>query len=78
VDQLDNEVNRMGGMFRAEAVRGWERGLDEMASIESTAWMRGVRDKWVFKVGWLVGRTASTTVSGHTQAMEAEDEDEEL
>ena len=47
-------------MFGTETVRSWERGLDEMAAADALAVsneMRGIRDNWVSKVGWLVGRT---------------------
>jgi proteasome tether protein Cut8 len=60
VDKVDELVNRQGGMFGSETVRGWERGLDEMAAadaLEVSNEMRAVRDSWVAKVGWLVGRT---------------------
>ncbi|KAL6310132.1 hypothetical protein BKA93DRAFT_814438 [Sparassis latifolia] len=58
VDRVDQVVNREGGMFGEETVRSWERALDEFAEakgngIES---MRDIRDQWVQKVGWLVGR----------------------
>jgi hypothetical protein len=46
-------------MFGSETVRSWERGLDEFADHkgpEGVQVMREVRDKWVTKVGWLVGR----------------------
>ncbi|TFK41247.1 hypothetical protein BDQ12DRAFT_704000 [Crucibulum laeve] len=59
VDRVDEVVNRHGGMFGGETVRGWERGLDEIAGAKITEGsniMREVRDKWVTKVGWLVGR----------------------
>ncbi|KAF8898827.1 hypothetical protein BD779DRAFT_1485717 [Infundibulicybe gibba] len=59
VDRVDQVVNQEGGMFGSETVRAWERGLDEMAEskfCEGTDVMRMVRDRWVTKVGWLVGR----------------------
>jgi len=59
VNRVDDMVNRQGGMFGSETVRGWERGLDEFAEHKgSDGWgfMREVRDTWVAKVGWLVGR----------------------
>ena len=61
VDRVDELVNRQGGMFGSETVRSWERGLDEMAAADALAVsneMRSIRDSWVSKVGWLVGRTA--------------------
>ncbi|KAG5647637.1 hypothetical protein DXG03_008990 [Asterophora parasitica] len=60
VMKVDNVVNRQGGMFGSEVVRSWERVLDEMADgkvFEGVDMMRGVRDLWVSKVGWLIGRT---------------------
>ena len=60
VDKVDELVNRQGGMFGSETVRSWERGLDEMAAAHAPSVsneMRSVRDSWVSKVGWLVGRT---------------------
>ena len=60
VDKVDELVNRQGGMFGSETVRSWERGLDEMAAADALTVsneMRSVRDSWVSKVGWLVGRT---------------------
>ena len=60
VDKVDELVNKQGGMFGTETVRSWERGLDEMAAADALAVsneMRGIRDNWVSKVGWLVGRT---------------------
>ncbi|KAM6498030.1 hypothetical protein JOM56_005978 [Amanita muscaria] len=59
VDRVDGVVNRQGGMFGRETVESWERGLDELAEtkgVEGLSIMRGVRDKWVQRVGWLVGR----------------------
>ena len=60
VDKVDELVNKQGGMFGSETVRSWERGLDEMAAadaLEVSNEMRAIRDSWVSKVGWLVGRT---------------------
>ena len=74
VGRVDAYVNKEGGMFGMEVVKGWERTLDEFANakvhnssgIESG--FRAVRDRWVAQVGWLVGRG----VSQH--AMEEEEE----
>lgn len=57
-DRVDQVVNREGGMFGIEAVRSWERALDEMAQAKGNGVevLREVRDRWVSKVGWLVGR----------------------
>jgi len=60
VNRVDDVVNREGGMFGSETVRSWERVLDEMAErkeFEGANILRGVRDSWVSKVGWLIGRT---------------------
>ncbi|KAH7883511.1 hypothetical protein F5I97DRAFT_1958330 [Phlebopus sp. FC_14] len=54
VERIDEVVNREGGMFGGENVRIWEKTLDEFAG--STAEMGRVRDRWVARVGWLVGR----------------------
>lgn len=59
VDRLDQMVNQEGGMFGGETVRSWEKTLDEFAEArgpEGWSVMREVRDRWVAKVGWLVGR----------------------
>lgn len=58
VDRVDEIVNRQGGMFGKEVVGSWERGLDEFAQVKDNGLdvMRDVRDRWVSKVGWLVGR----------------------
>jgi hypothetical protein len=58
IDRVDHVVNREGGMFGQEVVRSWERGLDELAQAKGNnpGAMRDVRDQWVLKVGWLVGR----------------------
>jgi hypothetical protein len=59
IERVDEIVNRQGGMFGRETVASWERGLDEYADakgFEGAGMMRSVRDKWVLRVGWLVGR----------------------
>ena len=62
VDRVDRVVNREGGMFGQDVVRSWERGLDDFASAATRANgshpLKEVRDRWVAKVGWLVGRQA--------------------
>ena len=60
ISRVDEVVNKEGGMFGQEAVRGWERGLDEFAHTKGDGLevMREIRDQWVLKVGWLVGRQA--------------------
>ncbi|KAF5356179.1 hypothetical protein D9756_004138 [Leucocoprinus leucothites] len=59
VDKVDEIVNRQGGMFGIEQVRTWENALDSFADakeFEGSALMKGIRDKWILKVGWLVNR----------------------
>ncbi|KAF8632579.1 hypothetical protein AX15_001787 [Amanita polypyramis BW_CC] len=59
VDRVDEVVNRQGGMFGRDTVESWERGLDEyaeMKGVDGSPMLRRIRDKWVQKVGWLVGR----------------------
>lgn len=60
VDRVDQTVNREGGMFGRETVTTWERGLDEFAQSKDNGMemMKDIRDRWVSKVGWLVGRQA--------------------
>ncbi|ESK98003.1 putative kinase [Moniliophthora roreri MCA 2997] len=60
VERVNVIVNNEGGMFGRDTVQNWERGLDELAGDRSPAFgmlFRNVRDTWVSKVGWLVGRT---------------------
>ena len=60
MNRVDDVVNREGGMFGSETVRSWERVLDELAErkeSEGANVLRRVRDSWVSKVGWLIGRT---------------------
>ncbi|KAI0686812.1 hypothetical protein BC835DRAFT_1287328 [Cytidiella melzeri] len=58
VERVDRIANRDGGMFGQEVVRTWERGLDQFAEAKGNGIevMREIRDRWVSKVGWLVGR----------------------
>ncbi|OJA16279.1 hypothetical protein AZE42_00127 [Rhizopogon vesiculosus] len=61
IDRIDEVVNQQGGMFGVDTVRSWEKGLDEFAEAKGPeGWqdMRKVRNQWVVKVGWLVGRNA--------------------
>jgi hypothetical protein len=67
VDRVDEVVNRQAGMFSGEVARGWERTLDEFADKGGSG-MKDIRDRWVAKVGWLVGRRVMVNM----------DEDEEL
>jgi hypothetical protein len=75
VAKVDAYVNKEGGMFGKEVVKGWERTLDEFAAAkvltingEFEAGMRTIRDRWVSQVGWLVGRDFQN------HAMEEEEE----
>ncbi|KAF8321690.1 hypothetical protein DL93DRAFT_2124148 [Clavulina sp. PMI_390] len=115
LDRLDTHVNKNGGMYGSETVRTWERGLDEMVTIESELPslasllgepeepvavrirggrsgagvmgrasssspsstlthrpMRTLRDAWVTRVGWLIGRRVVDSPDSRM------DEDEEL
>ncbi|KAJ6575028.1 hypothetical protein B0H19DRAFT_1254656 [Mycena capillaripes] len=58
VHKLDLTVNQQGGMFAGDVVGTWERGLDTFADSRSEGAdvMRAVRDLWILRVGWLVGR----------------------
>ncbi|KAJ7783701.1 hypothetical protein DFH07DRAFT_873832 [Mycena maculata] len=58
VDKLDVSLNQQGGMFPGDTVKSWERGMDAFAGArgEGAEMMRSVRDLWISKVGWLVGR----------------------
>ncbi|KAH9898134.1 hypothetical protein C8Q73DRAFT_834192 [Cubamyces lactineus] len=58
VDNVDATVNMQGGMFGRETVQTWERGLDDFAQAKGNEMemMKEIRDRWVSKVGWLVGR----------------------
>ncbi|KAG9101070.1 hypothetical protein FRC07_010359 [Ceratobasidium sp. 392] len=77
VNRLDIEVNQNGGMFSGEAVKEWERSLDELTkegpAPGQTGNMQPIRDKWIEKVGWMVGRTVPKGISNM-----ADEEDEEL
>jgi hypothetical protein len=68
VEGINVVVNKQGGMFGSEAVRSWERVLDELAgtrAVEVSTVMRPIRDKWVSKVGWLLGRQAPHAMDQH-------------
>ncbi|KAJ4486034.1 hypothetical protein J3R30DRAFT_1440778 [Lentinula aciculospora] len=59
VSRVDAAVNQEGGMFGSDTVHGWIQCLDEFAAKDSQIGhvMRIVRDQWIARVGWLVGRT---------------------
>jgi hypothetical protein len=62
VERIDDHVNRRGGMFGSEMVRGWERGLDELTNakaLQIAEVMKEVRNVWVQRVGWLSGGSRS-------------------
>jgi len=63
VNRVDSYVNKEAGMFGMEVAEGWVRALDGFATAKihgAPADVVGgfgtVRDKWVAKLGWLVGR----------------------
>ncbi|KAL4266948.1 Tethering factor for nuclear proteasome STS1 [Pleurotus pulmonarius] len=59
VERVDEIVNRQRGMFGRDTVLQWERTLDEYATAkgpEQVQIFREIRDQWIAKVGWLVGR----------------------
>ncbi|KAI0053333.1 hypothetical protein FA95DRAFT_1674363 [Auriscalpium vulgare] len=58
IGHVDDVVNKQGGMFGGETVRTWERDLDGYAEAKGHGLeaLRDIRDQWVGKVGWLVGR----------------------
>ncbi|KDQ20680.1 hypothetical protein BOTBODRAFT_26696 [Botryobasidium botryosum FD-172 SS1] len=67
VNHVDQEVNQRGGMFSGEVAQGWERALDEMVNWEerdrsensnAPVGMKIIRDRWVNRVGWLIGKHA--------------------
>ncbi|KAG9006732.1 hypothetical protein FRB93_008464 [Tulasnella sp. JGI-2019a] len=77
VQKIDDDVNRWGGMYRDEVVKGWERGLNELLAAEESAvqqqrepnvvnatsgyiGIKAVRNSWVQRVGWLIGRTTGS------------------
>ena len=62
VEHVNDVVNRQAGMFGGETVRGWERVLDEFAGVKGNGLeaLREIRDSWITKVGWLVGRVGQT------------------
>ena len=66
VNRLDEVVNRQAGMFGGETVKSWERTLDELAEAKGNGLevFRQIRDTWVSKVGWLVGRQLEQRVFG--------------
>ncbi|KAG8698149.1 hypothetical protein FRC08_006102 [Ceratobasidium sp. 394] len=65
-------------MFSGEAVKEWERSLDELTKEGPLAGQRGnmqpIRDKWIEKVGWMVGRVVPKDLGISNMS----EEDEEL
>ncbi|TFK30347.1 hypothetical protein FA15DRAFT_662291 [Coprinopsis marcescibilis] len=60
VNRIDEVVNGLARMFGSDTVKSWETALDEMAMskvVEIATPMRQIRDRWIAKVGWLVGRS---------------------
>ncbi|PFH50800.1 hypothetical protein AMATHDRAFT_60453 [Amanita thiersii Skay4041] len=60
-DKIDQVVNRQGGIYGSEAAQSWERGLTALAEVkgfEGSTMLRELRDKWVAKAGWMIGRMA--------------------
>nr|GAT44115.1 predicted protein [Mycena chlorophos] len=57
LDKVDS-VLKEGGMFTADVLESWIRGLDSYAAAsgEFGDMMRPVRDGWIERVGWTVGR----------------------
>ncbi|KAJ7071107.1 hypothetical protein C8F01DRAFT_1216753 [Mycena amicta] len=64
LDKVDVFLNQQGGMFAADIVRSWERELDQFAGAagEVGEMMRPLRDSWIAKVGWTVGRQISMDI----------------
>lgn len=60
VDRVDRFVNKEGGMFSGEVVQGWATALDGFATQDSPLAndLRAIRDSWVARAGWLIGRRA--------------------
>ena len=63
VDRVDVYVNKEAGMFRKGITESWAHSLDEFATAKfsglsghSAHPFKALRDKWVARVGWLVGR----------------------
>ena len=70
VDRVDAHLNKNGGMFRQDVVRQWERDLNAFSdvvfhgvdNVSLKSGLKGVRDKWVSRVGWVVGRRVMYTM----------------
>lgn len=59
VTRVDMSVNKEGGMFPAGLVQGWADQLDKFATQTQYplgVQMKTVRDNWVHRCGWLIGR----------------------
>ncbi|KIY50550.1 hypothetical protein FISHEDRAFT_38854 [Fistulina hepatica ATCC 64428] len=60
VDETDAQINKQGAMLARSEAEEWTNFLDSVAtsgSPELSRVMRGVRDKWSSRLGWLIGRT---------------------
>lgn len=64
LNRIDAIVNQEGGMFGSEVANTWSRELDRFADVKIEGWevMRQLRDAWVSRVGWLVGRKLTETL----------------
>ncbi|KAH7104655.1 hypothetical protein BKA62DRAFT_692934 [Auriculariales sp. MPI-PUGE-AT-0066] len=60
IEQLSLAVNQQGRMFAQSLVQDWVNRLDAFANHTHAALgqdMRAIRDMWVQRVGWLIGRS---------------------
>lgn len=66
VNKLDEVVNQQAGMFGNETVESWGRTLDQLAEAKGNGLevFRQIRNTWVSKVGWLVGRQLEQRIFG--------------
>lgn len=63
VDRIDQYVNEEAGLFGREVAQNWIKTLEgyadtkiQGANEEMERGFKDVRDKWISRVGWLVGR----------------------
>ena len=66
MNKLDEVVNQQAGMFGNETVESWGRTLDQLAEAKGNGLevFRQIRNTWVSKVGWLVGRQLEQRIFG--------------